>query len=167
MAQLVSGRVVERLTSVSDSAQTFALYLPPAYDTGWFWPALLVMVPRGRGMLGLERFQEAAGWLGWIVLSSYDTLSDGPLQPNVDAVNAMLASAQARLAVDPSRVHVNLAFYEPRAYLASGDPARALRMLEAAAAVGPIQGESCALLRQSLVAASLAQRARLAGQCAA
>src|SRR2546425_11613419 len=30
-----------------------------------------------------------------------------------------------------ARVHVNFAFYEPRAYLANGSPRRALRMLEA------------------------------------
>ena len=59
-----------------------------------------------------------------------------------------------------------LAFYEPRAYLANGDPARALRMFEAAITIGPIQGEGCALLRDALGAATAEQRARLAGQCA-
>jgi hypothetical protein len=58
-----------------------------------------------------------------------------------------------------------LVFYEPRTYLANGAPARAVRMLEAAATIGPIQGEGCALLRDALAAATAEQRQRLAGQC--
>ncbi len=61
---------------------------------------------------------------------------------------------------------MNLAFYEPRAYLASGAAGRALRMLEAAVTIAPIQGEGCGLLRDALNAATAEQRERLAGQCA-
>jgi hypothetical protein len=58
-----------------------------------------------------------------------------------------------------------LSFYQPRAYLADGLPERAVRMFEAAVAIGPIQGEGCALVRQALAAADADQRQRLAGQC--
>lgn len=92
--------------SVSDTTQAYALYLPPGYGAARLWPTLLVMDPRGRAMFALERFRAAAESLGWIVLSSYNTLSDAPMLPNVDAVNAMLASAQARLAVDPERLYL-------------------------------------------------------------
>src|SRR5439155_183930 len=278
--------------------------------------------PRGRALLGLRLFQDAAARLGWVILSSYNTLSDGPPEPNVNAVNAMLAWAQAHPSLDPTRLYlagfsgtaraalgfavalrglratdsggvrlrlggevaraaelerlgrwaeaarldeaivrdyarwpqagaaaaraaalrgnavlaryeaevhrlaerdlrqgielpkifswarsqrdppalqtlagklriaelqraiergdsleaasarrllarvfVNLAFYEPRAYLTTGSPARALRMLEAAVTIGPIQGEACALLREALAVATVDQRARLADQC--
>ncbi len=344
------------MRSTADTSQTFALYLPPGYTTERRWPVLFVLDPRGRALLGLKRFQEGAARLGWVVLSSYNTLSDGPPEPNVAAVNAMLEWAQAHPSLDPTRlylagfsgtaraalgfavalrghvagviavggalgfamggpetafaadstfayfgsagtqdfnyeevfamadrfrttrvpfrvvafdavrldeaigrdyarwpeareatdrapalrrspvlakyeaevrrlaerdlhqglelpkifawarsereapslatlagklrigelqrtaergdsleaasarrllarVHVNLAFYEPRAYLANGSPGRALRMLEAAATIGPIQGDACVLLREALVAATADQRARLAGQC--
>ena len=58
-----------------------------------------------------------------------------------------------------------LAFYEPRSYLASGAPARALRMFEAAVTIGPIQGDGCRLLREALGAATPEQHERLARQC--
>jgi hypothetical protein len=48
-------------------------------------------------------------------------------------------SAQRLLA----RIHVFLAFYEPRAYLAAGQPARAVRMLEAASRIASLGGEAC------------------------
>src|SRR6266513_389410 len=334
----VAGRVAH-----NDTAQHFALYLPPGYTRERRWPIVLVLDPRGRALLGLQLFHDAAARLGWIVMSSYNTLSDGPPEPNVAAVNAMLASA-AGWSIDTSRLYlagfsgtaraalafavalrghvagviaaggavgfelggpetafaadstfasfgaagtrdfnyeevlalgerfrrtrvpyrvvtfegphswppagvcgdaldwlelramlgglrppdstwvrvrleaeqtravaleragrwvealrlddaiardyarwpgasvaaasarrllariwVNLAFYEPRAYLAAGSPDRALRMLGAAVTIGPIEGEGCVLLRTALneaTAATADERARLAGQCA-
>ncbi len=101
-----SGRVTERVAGARDTSQTYALYLPPGYTTAHRWPVLFVLDPRGRAMLGLELFRAAAARLGWIVLSSYNTLSDGPPEPNVIALNAMLVSAQARLAIDTARLYL-------------------------------------------------------------
>ena len=94
-AQAATGRVEERVASATDTTQQFALYLPPGYTAARRWPILFVLDPRGRAVLALHLFEEAAAQLGWIVMSSYNTLSDGPPEPNVAAVNAMLASAQA------------------------------------------------------------------------
>ena len=105
-AQVGGGRVIERVRSTTDTSQAYDLYLPPGYGDARLRPVLFVLDPRGRARLGLELFAEAAGRLGWIVMSSYNTLSDGPAEPNVDAMNAMLASAQARLAIDPSRLYL-------------------------------------------------------------
>src|SRR2546427_10135282 len=102
-AQAFPGRLEERVRSATDTAQTFALYLPPGYTTERRWPVLFVLDPRGRALLGLTLFQPAAARLGWVVLSSYNTLSDGRPEPNVNAVNAMLAWAQARPSLDPNR----------------------------------------------------------------
>jgi hypothetical protein len=86
------GRLEERVTSVTDTSQAFALYLPPAYRGDRRWPILFVLDPRGRAVLGLKLFQEAAARLDWIIMSSYNTLSDGPAEPNFVAMNAMLVS---------------------------------------------------------------------------
>jgi len=106
VAQTGAGHVDERVTSTTDTAQHFALYLPPGYTTERRWPILLVLDPRGRALLALRLFQVAAARLGWIVMSSYNTLSDGPPEPNVAAVNAMLASAHARWSIDTSRLYL-------------------------------------------------------------
>lgn len=100
------GRLEERVASATDTSQTFALYLPPGYTSERRWPVLFVLDPRGRALLGLDLFQAAATRLGWIIMSSYNTLSDGPPQPNVDSMNAMLATAQARLSIDPARLYL-------------------------------------------------------------
>src|SRR3989475_4388877 len=106
VAQTGAGHVDERVTSTTDTAQHFALCLPPGYTTERRWPILLVLDPRGRALLALRLFQDAAARLGWVVMSSYNSLSDGPPEPNVNAMNAMLASAWQRLAVDSSRIYL-------------------------------------------------------------
>ncbi len=104
-AQGSAGRLAERVTAASDTSQSYALYLPPGYTTARTWPILFVLDPRGRALLAEKLFEDAAARLGWVVMSSYNTLSDGPPEPNVNAMNAMLASAQ-RLAIDPARLYL-------------------------------------------------------------
>jgi predicted esterase len=104
--QLPPGRLVERVSSVADPLQTYALYLPPGYVPDRRWPVLFVLDPRGRALLALRLFQDAASRVGWIVMSSYNTLSDGPPEPNVKAMDAMLRSAQESLSIDPSRLYL-------------------------------------------------------------
>lgn len=94
------------MIAASDSSQTFALYLPPGYAAARRWPILFVLDPRGRAMLALDLFRPAAERLGFVVMSSYNSLSDGPPEPNVRAINAMIASAQARLSIDPRRFYL-------------------------------------------------------------
>ena len=101
------GRTLVRVRADgADSTQTFAVYLPSAYPGDHRWPALFVMDPRGRGKLGLDLFAPAAERNGFVVISSYNTLSDGPVEPNVGAINAMLSAAQSSLAVDLGRLYI-------------------------------------------------------------
>ena len=87
----------------------------------------------------------------------------GELQRTAERGDTLEAASARRLL---ARVFVNLAFYEPRAYLAYASASRALRMLETAATIGPIEGDGCGLLRDALGATTAEQRERLAGECA-
>jgi len=64
------------------------------------------MDPRGRALIPLELFLEAAEKYGYIIGSSYNTLSDGPWEPNEKAMNAMLPDVQRRFAVNNSRLYL-------------------------------------------------------------
>ncbi len=91
--------------AATDTSQRYALYLPPEYSRARTWPVLFVLDPRGRALLAERLFEQTAARLGWIVMSSYNTLSDGPPEPNIAAMNAMLASAQG-LSIDRSRLYL-------------------------------------------------------------
>jgi predicted esterase len=103
---LPAGRIVRRLTSRADTNQRYALYLPSTFTRDRQWPILFLLDPRGRALVPLQRFQPAAERLGYIAISSYNTLSDGPAEPNYKAMNAMLADVQRSLPVDSRRFYL-------------------------------------------------------------
>jgi predicted esterase len=115
---LSRGRIVPVVVSRSDTAERYALYLPTRYNGSRAWPALLVMDPRGRALVGARLFQEAAERDGYIVLSSYNTVSDSTEEPNDLALNAMLREIETRYTVDVHRVY--LAGFSGTARLAWG-----------------------------------------------
>lgn len=89
----------------SDSTQTYTLYLPSAYATDRTWPVLLVFDPRGRSRFAAEIFSDAAEKFGWILVSSNNTQSDGPWEPNARALRALWPEVHARFAADPKRIY--------------------------------------------------------------
>ena len=100
-----TGRLVEGLRCESDPSQTYTLYLPRGYTSSRRWPALLVLDPRGRSAVAASLFREAAEAHGWILLSSNDTRSDGPAEPNVKALQALWPEVHERYATDPRRIY--------------------------------------------------------------
>ena len=100
------GEVVERVESRSDRQQHYAVYLPSRYSPARRWPLLLLMDPRGQALIPLALVPESAERLGYIVLSSYNSRSDEPVDPNRDALNAMLADAQQDFSLDERRFYL-------------------------------------------------------------
>lgn len=99
------GVVIDTVHAMSDTSQTYALYLPSGYDKARRWPLLILMDPRGRALVPMRLFRTAAERYGYIVMSSYQTQSDGAVEPNDRAVNALLDDAQSRFSVDAHRFY--------------------------------------------------------------
>ncbi len=98
--------IMERVTAPGDSSRSSAVLQPAGYSADRRWPVLFVFDPRGRAKLGLERFADAADRLGYVVVSSYDSRSDSSKDVNVQAINAMLATALNRFAIDTTRMYL-------------------------------------------------------------
>lgn len=99
------GRVLDPVVCRDDPDYSYALYLPNAYTPDRAWPAVLAFDARGRGGLAVDRFRESAERLGYAVIGSNDVSSDGPYDPNLHAVRALLGDAQTRLALDDRRLY--------------------------------------------------------------
>ncbi|MFL5481623.1 MAG: hypothetical protein ACJ8AK_05495 [Gemmatimonadaceae bacterium] len=99
------GVVIDTVHATSDTSQTYALYLPSGYDRGHRWPVLFLMDPRGRAMVPMRLFRAEAERYGYVVMSSYQTQSDGPIEPNDRALNALLDDAQSRYSIDLHRFY--------------------------------------------------------------
>ena len=99
------GEMVEGIACASDPSQSYTLYLPSGFTNERRWPVLLVFDPRGRSLLAAELFREAADDYGWIIVSSNDTRSDGPMEPNIRALNALWPEVHTRLPADHRRIY--------------------------------------------------------------
>jgi len=103
---LIPGRVAEKVKSKYDPSQEYAVYLPAEYSDEKPWPVVLIMDPRGRALPALDLFREGAEKLGYILLSSYNTRSDGPEEPNVKALNAMINDALNHFSANQNRIYL-------------------------------------------------------------
>jgi hypothetical protein len=104
--ELTPGAVVDRVELREDPSLSYALYLPRAYAAGREWPILYLFDARGRALVPLEVFQEAAERYGYILASSYDTASDVDIEPNIEVIRALWRDTHDRFAIDPRRVYM-------------------------------------------------------------
>lgn len=98
------GQVVERIETLNDSSQSYALYLPSNYTPTRKWPAMYAFDPGARGRVPVERFKEAAEKYGWIVIGSNNS-RNGPWELAVNAWNAMQIDTHQRFAIDDQRMY--------------------------------------------------------------
>ncbi len=103
---LPRGEVVPNVVCAAQPEQTYAAYLPSAYDPARPAPILYLLDARRRALEPLERFREAAERYGWILGSSYNSESDGPFAPNIHAMRAMWEDTHRRFSIDPRRVYI-------------------------------------------------------------
>lgn len=96
---------MEKMICAGDPDQTYALYLPSNYSPEKRWPVLYAFDPGARGRIPAERFREAAEKYGWIIVASNNS-RNGPMQPSINAWNAMVKDTHARFAIDDDRVYV-------------------------------------------------------------
>ena len=99
-----SGKLVAEVHCLSDSSETYALFLPAQYTPERQWPALLIFDPRGRGESAAQLFQPAASEMGWILLSSNNTQSDTTWEVNEKALRAIVPELK-RYSIDPKRIY--------------------------------------------------------------
>lgn len=100
------GEVVDAVVSPSDPSQRYVVYVPLSADLEKPTPILNVMDNRGRGRVAAEVFRTAADRFGWIVMSSYNTVSDGAAEPNAIAFTAMWRDSHDRFPIDDRRVYL-------------------------------------------------------------
>jgi tetratricopeptide (TPR) repeat protein len=96
---------VDKIACAGHPGETYALYLPTGYTPERAWPILYVLDPRSRGALAAERFRPGAEAAGYILASSNSSASDGPMEPNLKAMQAMWADTHARFKLDDRRAY--------------------------------------------------------------
>ena len=103
---LVKGKIVENVVCLADSGQSYALYLPSAFDRGTKRPILFLFDPGARGPIAVEAFRDAAETCGWILVGSNNS-SNGPIADSARAARAIWADAIDRLPIDGRRIYAS------------------------------------------------------------
>ena len=104
--QFQTGHLIENIQSASAPDQRFVLYLPTGFNPARPTPIIYLMDPRGRARVPAKLFQDAAERFGYVLISSYTTASDGPMEPNLRAMQAMWDDTHGWFAVDPRRTYL-------------------------------------------------------------
>jgi len=98
------GQALDRIECLQTPGETYALYLPTAYDPGRTWPVLFAFDPGGQVTVPLELFRPAAEKYG-VILICPAGVKNGPLEPVFKAMQSVWDDACARLAIDRGRVY--------------------------------------------------------------
>src|SRR5499426_3128176 len=101
---LPAGKIIERVVCLKDSAQSYALYLPPNYTTDRRWPVIYAFDPAARGLRPVERFKDAAEKYGYIIVGSNNS-RNFPDRPLAEIITAMFDDTQTRFSIDQNRVY--------------------------------------------------------------
>ncbi|HSG40013.1 MAG TPA: hypothetical protein VLE27_10280, partial [Thermoanaerobaculia bacterium] len=104
-ADFPRGQLIEKVTCAENPQESYALYLPSGYTPERAWPILYILDPRSRGQVAAERFRAGAEKYGYILASSYSTMSDGPMEPNLKAMRALWVDTHSRFQLDPRRAY--------------------------------------------------------------
>jgi predicted esterase len=101
---LETGKLIENVVCQAEPGQSYALYLPSAFDSGKKWPILFLFDPGARGAAAVEAFRAAAETYGWILAGSNNS-TNGPMRESAGAAWAVWVDALKRLSFDERRVY--------------------------------------------------------------
>ena len=101
---LPRGTPVDAVACADDAGQSYALYLPSAYDPNRRWPIIYFFEPGARGPLPIRLFQAAAEKYGYIIACSNNS-RNGPWEPSRLALRAVWADTRRRFSIDEDRVY--------------------------------------------------------------
>jgi len=100
------GKLVDTVVCLGEPGQSYALYLPSAFDSGKRFPILFLFDPGARGSAGVEAFRAAAETYSWILVGSNNS-KNGPQSENARAAWALWVDALKRLPFDDRRLYAS------------------------------------------------------------
>ncbi|ETN95227.1 hypothetical protein P278_19820 [Zhouia amylolytica AD3] len=87
----------------ADASETYASYVPSAYDESKRWPVVYVFDPSGNGQEAIKRFTAGAEEYGYVVIAS-NTVKNGSYQENFMKISKLLNDVNASFSVAPDRI---------------------------------------------------------------
>ncbi|HKT48683.1 MAG TPA: hypothetical protein VJV96_00205 [Candidatus Angelobacter sp.] len=98
------GTVISKVICLTDTTQSYALYLPSNYSPDRRWPIIYAFDPFARGKVPVELYKDAAEKFGYILVGS-NNAKNGPGAEEMAAAEADWADTHRRLMIDKDRVY--------------------------------------------------------------
>lgn len=102
---LKKGAIIDGLKVADTIAETFALYLPKAFEIKKKWPILFVYDSKGRGKQVISMFTQAAEEQGYILAASNSINDTLPLSKNVLVSSRMFNTVFGMVPIQKNRVY--------------------------------------------------------------
>ncbi|HEY8895456.1 MAG TPA: hypothetical protein VIM79_11600 [Niastella sp.] len=98
------GEVIEKVTCLSDTAESYALYIPAKGNTTAL-PVVYFFDPHGSGSLPLHKYKASADSLGFIFIGSNTSKNGNDFQYSEELWRIMSEDAKKRLNIDTQRIY--------------------------------------------------------------
>jgi len=105
-APVPSGKIQAAIKLTRDSSQSFAVYLPAAYDQHKSWPALYFFDAHARGVLPVKRYKNLAERYGYVLIGSNNLKNRLSPEEIKRLADALLDESAERFNIDPQRKYI-------------------------------------------------------------
>jgi len=102
--ELPLGQISDPVLCLHENGQSYALYLPTAYQPERRWPVIYCFDPGGHGAVPVALFREGAEKFGYILIGSNNS-KNGPWEIILQAARAIWRDSHSRLAIDDQRIY--------------------------------------------------------------
>ena len=104
-ASLVKGSVNDTVICRKDETQTYALYLPAAYNAAKAYPCIYLFDAHARGSLPVRSYKDIAEKYGIILIGSNVSQNGIAWEATNTGVQTLMADTRARINIDPKRIY--------------------------------------------------------------
>jgi len=98
------GKVLDAVPCVTDSTQTYALYVPSAYTASKMWPIIYAFDPEGRGRISVNLYKEVVEKYGFILAASNNS-RNFQTEAASYAARTLWEDTHNRFSLDPHRIY--------------------------------------------------------------
>lgn len=100
-----TGQIIESVPTNADPTETYALYLPSAYNPAKAWPIIYTFDPLAYGKVPVKFYKDAAEKYGFIIAASNNS-RNFQADATSKAAQAVWEDTHTRLSVDPRRIYM-------------------------------------------------------------
>lgn len=101
-----TGQVIDKVTCKTDTSQSYALYLPKAYDIKKQYPVIYAFDPHQTGKLPVNNYKELAEKYGYIIIGSNNSQNGLEWPQTQNIVATLFSDTRSRLAINPDRIYL-------------------------------------------------------------